>query len=94
MFANVVTDENGKPITDMYGHELRDYGTNAEDRLYSFLDPGQLANSFAGGVAVDALMQALPISSQLAPAVRRDMARRKTGVSQFVDPEERERQVR
>lgn len=90
MFANPVTNENGEVLRDMYGHEVRDYGTNAEDRLYSFLDPGSLANAFAGGVTVDALMQAMPVTSQLVPAVRRDAARRKTGVAQFVDPEERE----
>ena len=89
LFANPVMNKNGEIMRDMYGHEVRDYDTHAEDRMRSFLDPGQLANSFAGGVTVDALMQALPVMSQLAPAVRRDMARRKTGVSQFVEPEER-----
>lgn len=91
MFANPVTNANGEALRDMYGHEVRDYNnTSAEDYLRNAADPGDLANSFAGGVTVDALMQALPISGQLVPAVRRDMARRKTGVSQFVDPEERE----
>lgn len=91
MFTNPVTNANGEVLRDMYGHEVRDYNnTSAEDYLRNIADPGDLANSFAGGVTVDALMQALPISGQLVPAVRRDMARRKTGVSQFVDPEERE----
>jgi hypothetical protein len=91
MFTNPVTNANGEALRDMYGHEVRDYNnTSAEDYLRNIADPGDLANSFAGGVTVDALMQALPISGQLVPAVRRDMARRKTGVSQFVDPEERE----
>jgi len=93
MFANPVTNANGETLRDMYGHEVRDYGTNAEDRLNSFFDPGELANAFAGGVTVDALMRMLPIASQLVPAVRRDAARRKTGVAQFVDPEEREKRT-
>lgn len=88
MFANPVTDSEGKPMHDMYGHEIRDYGTNAEDRLNALLDPGELANAFAGGVTVDALMQMLPVARQIAPAVRRDAARRKTGVAQFIDPED------
>lgn len=90
MFANPVTNANGDVLRDMYGHEVRDYGTNAEDRLRSFLDPGELANAFAGGVTVDALMQMLPTAGQLVPAARRDAARRRTGVAQFVDPEELE----
>lgn len=87
MFANATTDSEGKPITDMYGHEVRNYDTYLGDRMNNAFDPGDLANSFAGGVSVDALMQFLPTGIQLAPAVKRDLARRKTGVSQFVEPE-------
>lgn len=93
MFANPVTNVNGEALRDMYGHEVRDYDTNAGDRLNSFFDPGELANAFAGGVTVDALMQMLPVASQLVPAARRDAARRRTGVAQFVDPEEREKRT-
>lgn len=88
MFANPVTNDEGKVLRDMYGHEVRDYGTNAEDRLNAFLDPGELANAFAGGVTVDALMQMLPVARQIVPAARRDAARRKTGVAQFIDPDD------
>ena len=48
----------------------------------------EIADLFS--VTVDALMQMLPIAGQLVPAARRDAARRRTGVAQFVDPEERE----
>lgn len=92
-FANTMVDEYGRPMRDMYGHEVRDYDTRLEDRANTFMDPGDLANSFAGGVTVDALMQAIPIASQLIPSVRRDIARRKTGVRQFVDPGEREKRL-
>jgi hypothetical protein len=32
-------------------------------------------------------MQAVPVSAQLGPALQRDIARHKTGVKQFVDPD-------
>lgn len=91
LFTNQVTDANGNPLYDTAGHEVRDYGTTAEDRLANALDPSDLLNSFAGGAVVDALMQSIPFLGQAVPAARRDAARRKTGVQQYVDPDERER---
>jgi hypothetical protein len=57
-----------------------------------------LANSFSGGVAVDALMDLLmsPIPvigrdttlRQLAPAIRRANIRRRAGIEPLIEPEE------
>jgi hypothetical protein len=94
MFANQKTDDYGNPIYDQSGHEVRDYDTWLGDRIENAFDPGELANSFAGGVVVDMLMDALlsPINDesftrQIGPALKRDIARRQTGVRQFVTPE-------
>lgn len=94
LFANQKKDKQGNPIYDQYSHEVRDYDTPLPDRLRNAVKADDLANSFAGGVAVDALMDALltPVSDtslrQILPAARRDIARHKTGVRQFVDPGE------
>lgn len=100
MFSNQAVDENGNPIYDTSGHEIRDYGTRLGDRFANAINADDLANSFAGGVTVDLLMDALlsPLNGksftrQIGPAVRRDMARRKTGVNQYVETE-RERAIR
>jgi hypothetical protein len=90
-------DENGEPVTDMYGHQVRDYDTSLGDRVNNFLNLNEnvddLLNSFSGGVAVDALMQSPFLPFELADAGRRGAARRATGVRQFVDPEVRERRT-
>lgn len=92
MFANPVVDENGNQVYDQAFHELRDYDTPMADRLRNALNPMDLANSFAGGVTVDALMQAPFLAPEIRPALQRSRALSRTGVRQFVDPEERERQ--
>lgn len=94
LFANQKKDKQGNPIYDQFSHEVRDYDTSLPDRLRNAVKAEDLANSFAGGVAVDALMDALltPVSDtslrQILPAARRDIARHRTGVRQFVDPGE------
>lgn len=100
MFSNQAVDGNGNPIYDTSGHEIRDYGTKLGDRFANAINANDLANSFAGGVTVDLLMDALlspfngkSFTRQIGPAVRRDMARRKTGVNQYVETE-RERAIR
>jgi hypothetical protein len=92
MFANPVIDENGNQMYDQAFHELRDYDTPIADRLRNALNPMDLANSFTGGVTVDALMQAPFLPSKIKPAIQRSRALSRTGVRQFVDPEEREKQ--
>lgn len=96
-FADPLLDESGDAKRDMMGSEIRDLDTPVEQRISNFFDWEDLLNSFSGGVSVSALMNALtaPIDPdnpyrQLGPALRRDAARRKTGVSQFVDPFENE----
>lgn len=103
LFANQRKDENGNPLYDDFGrHELRDYGTSLEDRITNAFDPSDLANAFLGGAAVDFAMDTLlsPINKgsftrQIGPAVQRDLARRKTGVKQYVEsePERMEREA-
>ena len=103
MFADQATDEYGRPMYDRTGHEIRDYDTSLSNRFANLVDPDDLANSFAGGVVVDALMNLLPMPGyvngrlrptfqnsapyQIGQAVRRDLARKATGVDQWVDPE-------
>ena len=91
LFTNQVTDANGNPLYDTVGREIRDYDTTAEDRLANALDPSDLLNSFTGGAVVDALMQSIPFLSKVAPSARRSNAIRRTGVRQYVEPEEQER---
>jgi hypothetical protein len=101
LFANQKKDKEGNPLYDNFRrHELRDYDTSIEDRIRNALDPSALANAFTGGAAVDFAMDALlsPFNSetftrQIGPALQRDMARRKTGVQQYVESEP-ERQAR
>lgn len=94
LFANQEVDENGQPMYDVAGHEIRDYDTPIEDRFRNAVNPTDWLNAFAGGVGVDTLMQMMPGVGQLwqlPSAVRRDIARHKTGVKPFIEPEERER---
>lgn len=91
MFANKIEDENGNQVYDQSFHEARDYDTPIEDRVRNMLNPQDLANSFAGGVVVDALMQSPFVVPQIRPALQRSNALRRTGVSQFVEPEKQER---
>lgn len=92
MFANPIVDSDGNQVYDQAMHEARDYNTSLEDRLRNALDPTDLANAFYGGVSVDALMQSPFIPFKAVPALQRSRALRRTGVQQFVEPEQRERQ--
>lgn len=94
MFTNQMTDADGNPMYDLAGHEIRDYGTSAEDRLRNLLDLEDLGNSFAGGVGVDALMRLVPFLSEVPAAARTQQARRKTGVRQYRAPEPQEKRRR
>lgn len=89
MYTDQLRNENDEPIYDVSGHELRDYDTGAIRRLINAADLADIGNAFAGGVAVDLLMQALP-GGQLykAPgAIARDVARMQTGVRPYVETE-------
>jgi hypothetical protein len=90
LFANPILDENGNQVYDTAFHEARDYNTSLEDRIRNALDPVDLANAFAGGVTVDALMQSPSFLMNAPAAAQRSKAIRQTGVKQFVDPEEEE----
>lgn len=89
MFANQVNNENGTPMYDLTGHEVRDYSTSGRDRLGNMTDFNDLANSFAGGALVDLAMQMGPGSefrdnmnrSRNAARIRRDL-----GIDRYVEP--------
>lgn len=91
-FANPVLDENGEPIKDIYGHEVRDAGTSLPQRAANFVDPTDLSNAFLGGALVSPAMglATAPVNSQsflrnIGPAVYRDYARNLTGVDRYVE---------
>lgn len=102
MFADQALDQYGRPMYDKTGHEIRNYDTSLQNRFSNLINPDDLANSFAGGVVVDALMNLLPMPGyvngrlrptmqnsapyQIGQAVRRDLARKATGVDQWIDP--------
>ena len=89
-FANPVLDENGEPIKDIYGHEVRDAGTNVAQRVGNFFDPTDLSNAFVGGALVSPAMglATTPINGQsflrnIGPAAYRDYVRNLTGVDRY-----------
>lgn len=94
MFADKMIDENGDPITDLYGHEVRDYDTPVYKRGNNYLSDMQgNANAFAGGVGVSALMGLPGLAfggmRDIGNAAATDLGRwraRSTGVRDFVDP--------
>lgn len=105
-------DIYGNPMTymtDETGHVYQDENTPWDQRLANFLDIPDLANAFAGGALVDAVMQA---PTEILPSlfgrptlrygggvqwdpgsVQRDRMRQQTGIPQYVDPEEVNREV-
>ena len=101
MYANPLTDEEGNQLYDENGYALRNYDTPLATRLGNVVNKEgltDLANSFSGGVAVDALMDLLmsPIPvvgrdttlRQLIPAIRRANIRRRAGIEPLIEPEE------
>ena len=100
MFANAVLDENGQPIRDIYGHEVRNENTSIPERFMNFVDPTSMSNAFLGGALVSPAMGLMtaPINNQsflrnIGPAVSRDYARNLTGVNRYVETD-LERDVR
>ena len=98
MYTDQVLDENGDPMYDVAGHEIRDYDTDLSRRLENALDPNDIANNFLGGLGVDAYMNFFnPMPSEnilgrMNSARKNDMIRRQTGVRQYVEPEYDERE--
>lgn len=99
-FANPVLDENGEPMKDIYGHEVRNADTSMPRRALNSVDPTDLSNAFIGGALVSPAMGLVttPINSNsfirnIGPAVARDYARSLTGVDRYVETD-LERDVR
>ena len=93
MYADQLTDEFGNPLYDDSNAEVRDYNTPLYNRVVNALDPSEIANAFAGGVGVSALMgntpglsgERGPFLSQLADASRREAVLNASGATQSVD---------
>lgn len=89
MFANQATNENGSPMYDLTGHEVRDYSTPARQRMRNATDFNDLANSFAGGALVDLAMQMGPGSEfrhNMGNASARNVIRQNLGLNRYVEP--------
>lgn len=66
-FANPVGyDNEGNPITDDLGHEIRDFDTPIGERLANLWDPSELVNNFIGGALVSGVMTAPSVASRAA----------------------------
>lgn len=95
MFADPVMDKStNEPIKDQYGHEKRDESTPIWKRMNNFLtNTAENANSFAGGMLVDANMRLLPAPiggaiGDFRMARKQDKARRLTGIPEYINPDE------
>lgn len=94
-FAQQAVDEEGRPMYDLTGHEIRNTSTSIPDRIRNFINPQDLANSFVGGALVDTAMQMNPIMpgnfwGNVAAANQAKRIRQELGIDRLVEPEERE----
>lgn len=93
-YADPMLDENGEPIHDMYGHEMRDSSTPGWKRMDNFFgDVANNVNAFLGGMGVAGAMgfhgdvTGLPraINAQRGMSLQK---RENPNARQYVEPEE------
>jgi len=89
-WANQLLDEDGNPVYDVSGREVRDYDTPWYDRLKNAADWADWLNAFSGGAIVESYLDPMFLS-RLLSAGKNDVNRRRMNIGQYVDPEEQER---
>lgn len=90
MWADQAVDSEGRPMYDVVGRDIRDYGTPVTNRVMNAFDPAEMGNAFAGGMLVSGVMGAPGMVTkpfEYANARRRHADYVANGVAPYVEPE-------
>lgn len=94
LFADPVLDDNGQPVTDMYGHERRRTDQPGWLRSNNYVNDLQgNGNAFLGGALVDATLGLVPGLRGLGGAIMDDRRSIQSGTPLYVSPDEVERET-
>lgn len=90
MWADQAVDSEGRPMYDVVGRDIRDYGTPITNRVTNAFDPAEMGNAFAGGMLVSGVMGAPGMVTkpfEYADARRRHADYVANGVAPYVEPD-------
>lgn len=91
LWADQAIGPDGRPMYDVVGREIRDYGTPVTNRVMNAFDPAEMGNAFAGGMLVSGVMGAPGLIHkpfEYANAKRRHANYVENGVAPYVEPED------